>query len=182
MEKPAIAADAKIELRAIKYAAFASEETSCFEAKVYLDGLFVAVVSNEGRGGCNMWHTKAPGIEEKLTAWAKANEPVEYLNAEYKANNDPMDRDADSLVDRLLTEWLVLRDMRRAFKTKLLFTKADKPGLYETTSIKAPMMAKLADPANRAAMVPNIPHDRILNWMPEAEALKVYLANGKREF
>lgn len=41
----------KLELKAFKLASFASEETLCFEGKVYMDGSPVATVHNEGHGG-----------------------------------------------------------------------------------------------------------------------------------
>ena len=43
----------KFELRNFKYSAFATQETPCFEAKLYIDGKFIADVRNEGHGGCN---------------------------------------------------------------------------------------------------------------------------------
>jgi hypothetical protein len=41
----------KVELKNVKYSAFASQETHCFEATVYIDGKRVGTVSNEGYGG-----------------------------------------------------------------------------------------------------------------------------------
>ena len=43
----------KIELKNIKYAAFASEETHCYEATLYVNGKRFAHVSNDGHGGCD---------------------------------------------------------------------------------------------------------------------------------
>ena len=41
----------KIELKNLKTAEFASEETHCFEATVYLDGKRFCIASNQGHGG-----------------------------------------------------------------------------------------------------------------------------------
>lgn len=52
-----------------------SEETTCFDAKIALDGKSVITVSNRGTGGSNMYHplSGAPaGICEQLEADAKA--------------------------------------------------------------------------------------------------------------
>lgn len=40
-----------ITLKNVKHAAFASQETNCFEATVYVDGKSFCKVSNEGHGG-----------------------------------------------------------------------------------------------------------------------------------
>ena len=38
-------------LKAIKYSEWASQETACYQAKLYVDGKSFAYVSNEGHGG-----------------------------------------------------------------------------------------------------------------------------------
>jgi hypothetical protein len=43
----------KLELKSVKHAKFASQETPCYEATLYLDGKKVAHVSNDGHGGCD---------------------------------------------------------------------------------------------------------------------------------
>ena len=35
----------KIELKNVQYAAFASEETNCFEATIYVDGIFAGALA-----------------------------------------------------------------------------------------------------------------------------------------
>lgn len=47
----------KLELKAIKYCDFASQETYCFEGVIYLDGKPFAHVINEGHGGADSVHT-----------------------------------------------------------------------------------------------------------------------------
>ena len=42
-----------LEMKAIKFSEWASEETYCYQANVYLDGKPLAMVSNDGRGGCD---------------------------------------------------------------------------------------------------------------------------------
>ena len=46
----------KIELKNFKYAAFASEETLCFTASVYVDGVRTFMASNSGHGESNSIH------------------------------------------------------------------------------------------------------------------------------
>jgi hypothetical protein len=75
----------KIELKAIKYSDFASHETNCYTAKIYIDGKVFAYVSNDGRGGCDdvyppdncpdikAWRARLNAIETEL---AKETLPV----------------------------------------------------------------------------------------------------------
>ena len=53
----------KLEMKAIKHSEFASQETYCYEANVYIDGKPWAIVSNEGRGGSDHQydHPKSKG-------------------------------------------------------------------------------------------------------------------------
>lgn len=53
----------RLELKSIKVAAFASEETHCYEGILYLDGKKAARMSNEGRGG--------PDMVTLVDAWAR---------------------------------------------------------------------------------------------------------------
>ena len=42
-----------LEMKAIKFSEWASEETYCYQANVYLDGKPFSLVSNDGHGGCD---------------------------------------------------------------------------------------------------------------------------------
>ena len=61
----------KIELKNLKYAEFASQETHCFEASLYVDGKRIGVVANDGQGGCNGYTPH--------TAWETINEYAKTL-------------------------------------------------------------------------------------------------------
>ncbi len=67
----------KIELKNIKHAAFASEETYCFSASVLIDGVKEGEVSNDGHGGSHRWHPWA--LAAKVEKHAKTL-PVEKLD------------------------------------------------------------------------------------------------------
>ena len=43
----------KLELKNIKHTAWASQETHCYQASLYVDGKPVAIVSNDGHGGAD---------------------------------------------------------------------------------------------------------------------------------
>jgi hypothetical protein len=45
----------QIELKKFKEAKFASQETLCFQAEIYLDGIHSGLVANDGQGGANFY-------------------------------------------------------------------------------------------------------------------------------
>ena len=51
----------KIQIKALKVSRFASEETLCFQAKVYLDGKLRAYAENDGHGGATFVHPTEGG-------------------------------------------------------------------------------------------------------------------------
>jgi hypothetical protein len=64
----------KIELRSMQYAAFASEETACYSASLYVDGTKIGIVGNDGHGGCDSFHGDQAAYRE-ADAWCRANLP-----------------------------------------------------------------------------------------------------------
>lgn len=69
----------KIELRNVRHAAFASQETECFTASVWIDGRREGTVENSGAGGPMMFHPFA--LEERLEAHAATLPGVEVGTA-----------------------------------------------------------------------------------------------------
>ncbi len=46
----------KFELKNVKHSEFASQETHCYEATLYVDGKRFCIVGNDGHGGCDYHH------------------------------------------------------------------------------------------------------------------------------
>lgn len=69
----------RLEMKAIKHSEWASEETYCYQANVYLDGKPFAVVSNDGRGGCNRveYHDASPLVKREVL---NRSEPSFHFN------------------------------------------------------------------------------------------------------
>ena len=99
----------KITLKNIKYAAFASEETNCFEASVYIDGKRQGVVTNGGKGGCNFYHPRSLGV--MLEVYAETLPPIE---TQWGAINSS----ADLLIDGLIEKHLQAKERARLCKGK----------------------------------------------------------------
>lgn len=166
--KPAVKVPQRIEIKNVKHAEFASDETACFEATVYLDGVRVGHVSNDGRGGCHLYHPWS--VQEPLNAYA-ATLPPEVTD--FADPTDPDQKftfqpDADSVIDRLLTDFLVRRDLQKLLAKKVVYIHSG--GKVYTT--------RVLDKA-RLALVLTKPEQfkdakAILNLLPFDEALKLY--------
>lgn len=167
----------KVELISVKYAEFASEETPCFHADIYIDGEKAGTVGNEGRGAANRYWP--PVIKEQLDGYAKTlpNKICEWLD-EKTGKPQVLEQDADLLVDSLLDEWLLRRDLKRTFAKRILFTKKGCPGIFETEPFqKARLMSLLAD-INLMSKIKGC--EKILNLLPIDEAVTLYREKGRK--
>lgn len=160
----------KVELKNVKYAAFASEETSCFEATVYIDGVKKGVVSNDGKGGADRYDPWRLEGELALIAKDLPAIDISYLHTE-PAGTRMMAQTAETMIGELLQDAIIEKSLKRAFKSKMLYTRTDKAGLYESGKMDAAMLGRVI---NTAATKPEI--GKVLNVLPMAEAVSIYRA------
>ena len=159
----------KIELKNIKYSGFASHETSCYEATIYIDGKKAGTVENGGYGGCDSVHPYQ--VAQQIDAYAKT------LPKHICSFNDPetgkpaeMEQTHETIFGEILTDWLHAKDLKRAMAKRILFTGADGK-IRETVSLKADQLQlQLARNNLREALKATA----ILNLMPFDQALKTY--------
>ena len=164
----------KIELKNIKHSAFASHETNCFEASVYIDGVRAGVVSNGGYGGCHDYHPTDLAL--RLNAYANTLPPV------VTSMDDPRDpskkftyeQDADSVIDDLMNANLYSKDLKRALAKKILFVGDDNK-IYETQSMPA---NNLKIHLTKPNLLETLKAKAVLNLMPFGDALSIYRAGG----
>lgn len=127
----------KIELKNIKYAAFASEETHCFQATVYLDGVKAGVVSNEGHGGPDMF---APhDLEEKINAHARTLPPIDVSDLYKDGEAHTMPQDASTLIGDILESYLEKKHQKRLCAKAVLYRIPGhhyKDGEYHSMKMK----------------------------------------------
>lgn len=125
----------RVELRGVKYAAFASQETSCFSASVYINGVKEGSVENQGCGGSNFYHPHT--LNDKLSAIAGKLPDIECYGQTLK-------QDADILIGDLLNAFLQRRDLKRVCAKKTCFrllSETYNDGEYRT--VKAPFSEKV---------------------------------------
>ena len=154
-----------ITIKNVSYNARLSEETSCFTATVCVDGKKVGEASNRGCGGSTSIVPYA--LDLQIGAYAKTLPATKYEGM-------ILDETSDSVIDGLLNEFLLRRDMVNAMRKKLVFTKSDKPGIYTTKPLTPEKLkAYISNPATPASFKVK----SILNALPESEAFAIYKAN-----
>lgn len=159
----------KIELKNIKYAAFASEETSCYQATLWVDGKKIGHVSNDGHGGCDNFH--GDRMEYNFANdWCRSNLPAKIYTKEKDGFDGTQQQDLESVCGELLEDHLIAKDMAKAMVYNALFHIPGRQGLFTRKyTNKAKPDQSLYDSVLGA-------HDDavILNTLPREEALKIY--------
>lgn len=125
----------RIELKNIKHTAWASEETHCYQAALYVDGERWGMVSNDGHGGCDRFYGengRGYADIEKLNILIGETFPPYTFN-----DSSPLEQDLEIVCADLVNEWLRDRDFAKAMKSKVLFTKPDTAGVWQV-AVKKP--------------------------------------------
>jgi hypothetical protein len=159
----------KIELKNIKYSEFASHETSCYEATIYIDGKKAGIVENDGRGGCD--HVTPWQLADEIDAYAKTLPPVvsKWIDPD-TGKPAEMEQTHETIFGDILTDWLHAKDLKRAMSRCVMFTREDGR-LYQATSMKKAALAKyLSESKLREALRAK----EILNLLPFDRALEIY--------
>lgn len=159
----------KIELKNIKYSEFASQETSCFQATIYIDGKKVGTVENDGHGGTDMVHPWA--VAQQIDAYAETL-PKIVCSFEDPDTGKPaeMSQNHETIFGDILTNWLFARDLKRIMTKRVLFTKAD--GLiYQSKTMAAPALKQYLSEPKLADLYKD---KQVLNLLPFEQALTIY--------
>jgi hypothetical protein len=161
---------AKIELKNLKHSDFASQETYCFEASVYIDGKKAGTVSNQGCGGCHSYHPNT-------LYQALAKEAAKLPHHEWRLNDEVLSvaPDADTIISELVTEALTAKDLKSGMRRRILFVGEDG-SVFETQAMTA---AALAVQLVRADLYEKLKTKTILNLLPFPEALSIYIKGAK---
>jgi hypothetical protein len=161
---------AKIELKNLKHSDFASQETYCFEASVYIDGKKAGTVSNQGCGGCHSYH---PNTLYQILSKEAAKLP----RHEWRLNDEVLSiaPDADTIISELVTEALQAKDLKSGMRRRILFIGEDGT-VYETKPMEAATLAKQLSRPNLHEVLKT---KTILNLLPFPEALSIYIKGAK---
>lgn len=145
----------RIELKNVRYAAFASEETSCFQATVYVDGKPFCLASNDGHGGPDFYEPiprvssakDRRDLDDAIFELAKRINPNRVVRNWAELKNEAIVEEVD--VDEPTDDWyrtaktitadsvlagaigyaldvaLSTKDLVRALRTKVVFATED---------------------------------------------------------
>lgn len=161
----------QIELKNIKYFAAMSEETSCFQATVFVEGKKAGMAENSGHGGPT---SIDPFTLQKQIDEFAATLPKETLDLGDGKTFESA-QTAESLINKLLHRYLGEKELRKRLSKRLVFTKKNASGIYQTKTLTAAEMQKqMSNP--KLYEVNQI--DKLLNTLPFDEALAIYIANG----
>jgi hypothetical protein len=152
----------KVELKNIKYAAFASEETHCFEASLYINGKPRGTVSNEGHGGSDRFSDWQ--AEDELNTYAKNHLPPRMY--EWDGQTHAFNQTAESIVQDLLNAHLARKQLQRIMRDKVVYVDGGK--VWQTTSIKN------ADTRADYITLRKREGKTVLNTLPIDEAVKIF--------
>lgn len=114
-----------VTLKGLKVAAFASEETTCFQATVLVNGKPACIASNDGHGGCNLYRPTDRALYEQLEAWAKTLPPLP-LDPKIHGDCEPLAMDLDLFIGELVEKAHAEKQLARLLKSKLVFTMGGK--------------------------------------------------------
>lgn len=142
---------------------FASQETNCYTANLYVDGRKIGTVGNDGHGGCDYFHGDQAAYKA-ADAWCR-----ETLPKWEGLRGDLLDTDLELHCGRLIDDWMAARELRSTLRSNVLFTSTSDGRLYQVDhrgQLDATVMA-----VARAH-----PGAAILNSKPFEEALALYHA------
>jgi len=159
-----------LEMKAIKHSEWASEETYCYQANVYLDGKPFAVVSNDGHGGCDREYSHNKFKGDYRATMKKVDEYFKSLPkrdvGKYDWAPEGFDESFEGWCHEQVTNYLITKDVKKALKkNKVVYQKNDdgKMGLYDWHIN-----------ANSDALKKRYPESVILNDLPIDEAVKIW--------
>jgi hypothetical protein len=111
----------KIELKNIKYSDWASEETSCFQANIYLNGKKVGFCNNDGKGGSTSYN-RISGVSyeviHQMESYCESLPPLVYESSLYKDGKCVIKMNLEHFLDDLFYAYLKAKD-RAKFDKKI---------------------------------------------------------------
>jgi len=168
----------KLELKAIKHCEFASDETNCYEGKVYVDGKPMIEVSNEGHGGCDTQFPIKPFTHkdvEKVDKWCCDNLP-KWIS-KYDKKKEKNDTDLEVWCGEQVDKFLFSKELKRLLNKKIVFLKNN--GIYDLSFKKIKKITQkhllyFANVYSPQKGYDKIADFKVLNTIPFDKALEIY--------
>ena len=132
----------KLELKNIKHTAWASEETHCYQASLYVDGKPIAIVSNDGHGGCDRDYPHGnfrPPLKDFTDVGNDYRSVMRKVDVYFASllKTNPCDIFPEGMEQTLefwcadrVNDWLSARELKSKLNKGFLYTFVKKEGVY----------------------------------------------------
>jgi hypothetical protein len=154
----------RITLKNVKYFAPMSQETHCYTASVYFDGVRVGTTENNGHGGCDSHGPIDKAGWDAMQAYAATLESGSTFH-----DGSTMDVDLDWVFCELVNQSFLLKDFARAINNRVLYIKDGS--LYQTKCVK--QKATLGEWVEQVIEWEGV--TEVLNMLAPAEAFAIYV-------
>jgi len=127
----------KIELKKIEFNERMSEETNCFIADLYIDGVKAGECKNEGHGGSTDYY----GIEKRQTELIRQAEAYCKSLPDINYGTFTIKNSLEHTIDQLFEDWILAKERRKKEKrmqTCILVGVPDAP-MYSYYNFKRPL-------------------------------------------
>lgn len=152
----------KISVKNVKIAEFASEETLCFQATVYIDGKSAFSARNDGNGGCNLYDGDQAAVRA-AELWS-SKQPGAFGMDGFG--------DLDTQVGDAIDIFIAGREMKKLLKG-IAYT--DSGEIYTWKPPGKGRDRVLWEISVRAKIAKENPDAKILNDIPFEEAVGIYI-------
>ena len=137
MNNPAVSTadkygNTRITVKGIKYAEFASEETNCFTASVYLDGKRLGEAHNDGHGGETWFHPYMVDDKAKMAESEAYAESLPPMDCSDIGAADLLPMTLELLINSIVVDYLNAKTekafeakMKRLCNTKVVLKEGD---------------------------------------------------------
>jgi len=171
----------KFEIKNLKIAEFASEETTCYQATIYVDGVRSILASNDGHGGPDNFYAYSPHgrpannkeVTSFETAMAAVAEHCKTLPP-YKLDDDfSMPWDLQLLIADQMNQVEGRKHLMRSMKSKVVYIEDDQiwaSGFKGIRSIDDRCIKIVADKHPDAVVLNNLPIDEAFDLYREYAA------------
>jgi hypothetical protein len=127
----------KIELKNIKHSEFASQETNCFAADIYVDGKKVGYCKNDGCGGNTYTHNWDAKTLSKFREVEKYCESLPPIEIDVNGDAFSIKSNLENVVDELFEKWLKEKSLKKMQKSFLKGICIESPFGFELMTFKA---------------------------------------------
>ena len=159
----------KIELKNIKHSEFASHETHCYQATIYINGKRVGTVENDGRGGCDFVHP--PSVAHQINEYAKTlpKRVCKFIDPD-TGKLAELEQDCETIFGELVNDWLKAKDLKRMMSKRVLFLKEDG-FIYQTKTMASDALKQYLNEPKLQTLYKG---KTVLNLLPFDQALNIY--------